>query len=347
MQAVMKLGVGDGHVGLREVPEPSPGPGQVVLAVQAAGICGTDIHILHGEFRASPPVVMGHEVSGIVAGLGAGVTRIQEGMRVTTETYFSTCGTCHLCREGRPNLCPERRSIGSAVDGGFTSYLVVPEANVHRLPDSLSFEEGALVEPLACVVHGVLDVPRLRPEDLVVIAGPGAIGLLTLQIVRAAGGRAIVLGTAADAHRLALARELGADETLVADEPELRDRVLARSGGRGADLVYECSGAGAAAQQLLDLVRRGGHYAQIGLFGRPVAWDLDAICYKELTLSGSNASIPSAWHRALALLEAGQVRTKPLISAVYPLVHWREAFDLVESRAALKVLLSPVGETGT
>lgn len=341
MKAVVKTAPGAGNVSLEDVREPEPGPGQVLIAVQAAGICGTDIHIYHDEYRSAPPVVLGHEVAGRVIGVGEGVADVAEGARVTTETYFSTCNVCRFCREGRPNLCPQRRSIGSAVNGGFTSLLVVPARNIHPLPESLSFQEGALVEPLACVVHGALDAPRPRPGDLAVVAGPGAIGLLTLQVVRAAGARVMMLGTAGDAHRLELARTLGAEATFVVERDDFRAAIEERSGGLGADLVYECSGAGAAARDLLLLVRRGGQYAQIGLFGKPVAWDLDQICYKELTVTGSNASVPAAWTRALDLLAGGAVKAGPLISGMYALDDWRDAFQTVENRTALKTLLAP------
>jgi L-iditol 2-dehydrogenase len=341
MQAVMKMAPGEGNVSLEDIEEPAPAAGHVLIAVQAAGICGTDIHIYHDEYRSWPPVVLGHEVSGRVVALGDGVTTVTEGARVTTETYFSTCGVCRFCHEGRINLCPQRRSIGSAVNGGFTSLLVVPARNVHPLPEGLSFRAGALVEPLACVVHGVLDAPRVRPGDLAVVAGPGAIGLLTLQVLRAAGARVIMLGTASDAHRLDLARTLGAEQTFMVDCDDFRAAIEERTAGLGADLVYECSGAGPAARDLLSVVRRGGQYAQIGLFGKPVAWDLDQICYKELSVSGSNASVPSAWPRALDLLARGQVQVEPLISGIYPLADWREAFETVERRVALKTMLSP------
>ena len=145
MQAVMKTARGEGNVALRELSQPEPGPGQVLLAVRAAGICGTDLHIFHDEYPTQPPVVLGHELAGEVVATGNEVTRVSVRDRVTTETYFHLCGTCRFCRGGQPNLCPERRSIGSGVDGGFAPYVVVPERNVHRLPDTLSFQEAALM----------------------------------------------------------------------------------------------------------------------------------------------------------------------------------------------------------
>lgn len=344
MKAVMKVASGVGQVELRDIPEPEVGPGQVKIKVQAAGICGTDLHIYKDEFRSWPPVVLGHEVAGEVVAVGAGAEGVPLGQRVTTETYFSTCGQCRYCRTGRANLCLNRRSIGSAVNGGFTNYVVVPFRNVHPLPDSVDYRAGALTEPLACVVHAVLTTPTVSPGDVAVIAGPGAIGLLTLQVVKAAGATAVVLGTNGDEQRLALAKQLGADYVVNVQQGDAAALVAAiTTEGLGADVVYECSGAGPAAQQLLTLARRGARYVQIGLFGKPVAWDVDQICFRELIVTGSNASVPSAWLRALQLLESGLVRTAPLITADYEVTDWQAAFSGFEQKTAIKTLLIPAG----
>ncbi len=346
MKAVMKVAKGVGNVALRDIPEPSPAARQVLLEVGAAGICGTDLHIFHDEFKTEPPVVLGHELSGRIVAVGSEIDERLLGSRVTTETYFSTCGVCRYCRGGAPNLCFSRRSIGSAVDGGFARYVVVPTANIHVLPDTVDLAAGALSEPLACVVHGVLGTPTTRPGDLAVIAGPGAIGLLTLQVVKAAGATVAVLGTEADKARLGLARSLGADYTFDVGDETFADTLRSLTyGGYGADVVYECSGAGRAAQNLLNLVRRGGRYVQIGLFGKPVSWDADLIPYKELLVTGSNASTPAAWLRALALLAGGKVDTAPLISHRYLLDEWATAFDVFEQKQGVKLLLLPGSET--
>ena len=341
MQAVMKVARGEGQVELREVDEPVAGPGQVLLEVGAAGVCGTDLHIYHDEFATQPPVVMGHEVAGTVVAVGDEVDVPSVGARVTTETYFGTCGACRYCRGGAANLCPARRSIGSAVNGGFARYLVVPANNIHVLPERVSVEAGALTEPLACVAHGVLTRQAARPGELAVIAGPGSIGLLTLQVVKAAGATVAVLGTDNDAARLKLARDLGADYALSVQAEDPAPLLGDLSGGYGADVAYECSGAGPAAAQLLHLVRRGGRFVQIGLFGKAVAWDLDQVCYKELVVTGSNASTPESWLRALALLRSGQVQTEPLISHRYPLHEWREAFETFEAGRGVKLIFAP------
>ncbi len=345
MKAIMKIARGVGNVEVREIDEPQVQPGQVKIHVRAAGLCGTDLHIYKDEFRSWPPVVLGHEVAGEIADIGAGVTGWQLGDRVTTETYFSTCGQCRYCRSGQTNLCLNRRSIGSGVNGGFTDFVVVPARNLHRLPENVDFETGALTEPLACVVHGVTSTPTVSPGDVAVIAGPGAIGLLTLQVVKAAGATVVMLGTDKDDHRLALARDLGADYlvNVQRDDPTELLRGLTVE-GLGADVVYECSGAGPAASQLLELVRRRGRYVQIGLFGKSIAWDLDQLCYKEIVATGSNASVPSAWLKAVRLIGDGIVKTAPLITHRFPVTEWEKAFATFEDRAGVKAILKPVGE---
>jgi L-iditol 2-dehydrogenase len=341
MKAVMKVAAGKSNVEVRDVAEPSTPTGHVKIEVKAAGVCGTDIHIYHDEFRTCPPVIMGHEVAGEIVELGTGVSDLAVGDRVTSETYFYTCGECGYCRGGRPNLCSERRSIGSAVDGAFTRYLIVPKHNIHRLPDNVDFLAGALTEPLACIVHGALELPKLTPGDLAVVAGPGAIGLLTLQVLKSAGAKVIVLGTDADEQRMRFARELGANDAINVQRENPVELLNDLTGGVGADIVYECSGAGSAAQMLLSLVRKQGQYAQVGLFGKPVSWDLEQVCYKELTVTGSNASVPSAWPKALKLMAEGQVQTGPLVTGVFPITAWHEAFETVVLRRGVKAVLQP------
>lgn len=342
MRAVRKLAPGPGHVELVEVPEPRPPAGHAVVAVRAAGICGTDLHILHDEFPTVPPVTLGHEVTGEVVELGAGVDGWAVGDRVVTETYYAVCGVCEGCRGGRPNLCPSRRSIGSKVDGGFAELLEVPAANLHRLPEGLSFRAAALTEPLACTVYA-LDRVAIRPGEWVVVSGPGPMGLLAAQVAAASGGRVIVLGLSADRHRLKIAATLGAELTLdvqALGQAAAVEQLLEVTGG-GAQVVAECAGAAGSAGLLLDLVRRGGRYAQIGLYGRTATVDLDTVCYKDLTVTGTNASIPATWPRALELLGRGVVDGAAVVSQVFGLERWQEAFATLQAGAGMKLLLSP------
>lgn len=341
MQGVAKLAPGDGHVGLLDVPIPALQVGHVLIEVKAAGVCGTDIHIYHGEYASNPPVIMGHEVAGLVAAVGDGVTNCQVGDRVTCETYFSVCNRCDFCRAGLPNLCPQRKSIGSGVHGGFTQYVLVPAHNIHHLPANLDLIAGALSEPLTCCVHA-LERTHVEPGETVVVSGPGAIGLLMAQVVKAAGAQVVVLGTAADDARLALAKTLGADHIVNVTTEDAPQILADLTAGVGADVVFECAGVAASAQSCLNLVRRRGRYGQVGLFGKPITWNLDLVCYKEIEVHGSFAHLPSAWRKALKLLATGQVQTRPLVSAILPITEWQAAFAAFERHDGLKIVLTPV-----
>jgi L-iditol 2-dehydrogenase len=341
MLALRKLALGETRLELQEVPEPEPRPGHVVLEVAAAGICGTDVHIRHDEYRSEPPVTLGHEVAGTIAALGEGVEGWRVGQRVVTETYFSVCGACGYCRSGRPNLCARRRSIGSFEDGGFAPRLLTPAHNLHALPDGLAFPEAALVEPLACVVRGLLELNRLDAGDRVAITGPGPIGLLALQVAKAAGARAVMLGTAADGARLELAARLGADGVLTVEAADGLAQTVDEMLGGPADVAIECSGAAPAAGLLLRLVRKAGRFVQVGLYGKPIALDMDQVCFKELVVSGSFATAPTSWPRALALAGSGAVSLAAIVGATFALRDWERAFEAVEARIPGKVLLVP------
>jgi L-iditol 2-dehydrogenase len=341
VKGLMKTAPGAGNLAVRDLPEPAAGPGQVVIEVAATGICGTDIHIERGEYACRPPVVLGHEVAGRIAEVGAGVTGWRTGDRVTTETYFSTCGQCRACLSGHINLCPQRQSIGTHVNGGFTRYLLVPAAKLHHLPDHVDDTSAALTEPLACCVHGVLELAGVTPGDVAVLSGPGAIGLLCMQVAKSAGATLVVVGTASDEGRLALARRLGADHTVVVgqDDPDALVRDLTE--GTGADLVIETAGAAPSVAQCLRLVRRGGTFCQVGLFEAPITFDYNLIPMHEIRLIGSFAQIPSSWTRALALLADGKVQTAPLVTSHRPITAWSEAFGAFFTRQECKMVLTP------
>jgi L-iditol 2-dehydrogenase len=326
---VTKLAPGRGNVAVAERPEPSPTPGHVVLEVVATGICGTDLHIHDDEYVSVPPVTMGHEVSGVVAELGAGVDEDWRGARVVTETYFSTCGECAFCRAGRINLCPHRRSIGTHVDGGFARLVHVPVRGLHRIPEWLDGRAAAMTEPLACCCNALLDPSRIDDGGAVVVVGPGPMGLLAAQVARASGGRVHVRGTPRDEVRLEAARALGF-ETSTSDDGPL-----------DVDVAVECSGAAAGMAFALESVRRGGRYVQIGLAGKDVTVPFDLVCYHELTITSGFASTPTSWRRALELIESRSVELEPLLSEVLPLAEWERAFAATRSGAGIKYVLVP------
>jgi L-iditol 2-dehydrogenase len=326
---VTKLAPGRGNVGLAERDEPRVTAGHVVLDVAAAGICGTDLHIEDGEYASRPPVTMGHEVSGVVAALGAGVAEEWGGARVVTETYFSTCGRCAWCTSGRINLCPERRSIGSFADGGFAPRLLVPARNLHRIPDWLDARTASMTEPLACCCQS-LPLGSVAAGDSVLVVGPGPVGLLAAQVARAAGGDVHVRGTPRDAARLEAAAALGFGVSTTDD------------GDAGEfDVVIECSGHEAGMTFAFESARRGARYVQIGLAGKPVSVPFDLTCFKELTITSGNASTPASWERGLDLIEQRRVDLGALLSEAVPLEEWEQAFAATRSGAGTKYVLVP------
>jgi L-iditol 2-dehydrogenase len=342
MIAIRTIARGVGHIELQEVPEPHPGDDQVIIEVHAAGICGTDLHIYLDEFETKPPVTIGHELAGVIVELGRSVEGWKVGDRVTTETYFSTCGKCLDCRRGRRNLCLYRRSIGSKQDGAFAQYLLTPASNLHRVPDELDLESAALTEPLACTVHGVLETAGVQAGDNVVLTGPGPIGLLAMQLAKIAGASVMMIGTHVDIERLKLAKLLGADAAINVEEvDDLGGAVKEVFGTDGADLVIECSGAAPAAKTLIEVARRGARFCQMGLYGKPITFDQDAVCYKELVVTGSNASVTSAWPKALKLLKEKKVDALGLVTHRFGITEWDKALEVVRNKEGVKVMLKP------
>jgi L-iditol 2-dehydrogenase len=344
MKALVKYARGEGNMEIREIPEPSPGANQVQIEVKAAGICGSDIHIYHDEIDIpmNPPFVVGHEFCGVIAAVGPGVSNWQIGDRVTSETAFSVCERCAYCRNGHYNLCKERKAIGFWFDGAFTNYVIVPEKRVHRLPDNVDFISGALCEPLSIVTHGVIELSHVEAGDTVLVSGVGAIGLLAAQVARAEGARVILSGTSLDVGRFELAKSLGFEALVNIEEQDLHDIINKTTEGMGVDVVLECSGAPEAARMGLDAIKKQGVYAQIGLFGKPFELNFERIAYKELRVSGSFSQIWTAWNISLRLLERGIVQTRPLVTDIFPLSQWEQAFSRFESKQGVKVVLKPV-----
>jgi L-iditol 2-dehydrogenase len=340
VKALRKLSSADEHLELVEVPEPKPEPGWVVLEVTYAGICGTDLHIAHNHFPSWPPVTLGHEFTGRVATLGAEVDGWSAGERVVCEPHSLACGRCHLCRRGHAELCPHKRSPGWGIDGGMAERVAVPAHLLHRVPDPVGDLAAALCEPTAIAVTAIERTP-VEPGSTVVVLGPGAVGLLAAMVARACGaGRTVVVGRASSRPRLELAGRLGL-ETWDASQADVAGRAFEVTGGRGVDLVLECSGSASAVAAGIAALRRRGRLCVLGMSGHPtlaVPWDL--AMQRALDVSFSLSSSWSSWDSALALLATGAVDPTPL-ATVFPLTGWQDAFAAIAGRAAVKALLDP------
>jgi L-iditol 2-dehydrogenase len=348
MKALMKVALGPEGVMIQDTAEPQPKPNEVKIKVHAAGICGTDLHILHDEWKVNMPVVMGHEYSGVVAEVGSEVTGFRPGDRVVSLASMETCGRCRHCYEGVLHVCDQRLSLGSGVNGVFAEYTVIPEHLVLKLPDDITLDEAALCEPLACCVRAVLERGSVKAGDYVLISGPGPIGQLCMQLAIASGGRVVVTGTSADRDRLRLAAEMGAMKTIVVDEEDTAEVVKEVTRGAGFDVAFECAGVAASLDSCLHLLRKRSLFVQMALFGtlfgRTIEFNPDLFMTKEILVTYSFASARSSWPLAFRLLQNKQVNVLALTSGKFPLDDWEKAFHMVINKEGYKVLLDPCAD---
>lgn len=342
MKALVKTALGFGNLEIQDKPEPKPGKDQIKIEVKYAGICGSDIHTYEGHYRVAVPVTLGHEFSGEVVEIGENVTEFKLGDRVTSETTFYICGECEFCRTKDYNLCNHRKGLGTQQDGGFTNYLIARKESVHLLPENVDFKSAAMTEPLACTHHAV-EKTEVRDGDVVVVIGPGPIGLLTAQVAKSRGARVVITGLTNDQVRLDKAKEIGIDYVVNIQEVGLKDFVNDLTNGYGADIVYECSGAIPAAKQGLDILRKKGQYCQVGIFAQSeIPFDLEKIIQKEIRVVGSRSQKPADWSASLELMNKGLVDAKSLVTHEYNITEWDKAYESIKSGEAIKVLLTPV-----
>jgi len=305
---------------LREVPIPAPGAGEVLVRVRACAVCGSDVHGIDGSTgRRQPPVIMGHEAAGEIASLGEGVAGWKAGDRVTFDSTVY-CGECDACRAGAVNLCANRRVLGVSCgeykrDGAFAEYIAVPQRILYPLPERVSFEEAAMVEPLSIACHAMTRV-KIPEGGRVLVVGVGTIGLLALQVARSLGaGRLIALDV--DEARLALAREQGA-QALDSRNPEALNQVLQLTGGAGVDVAVDCTGIGATADLAIRSVKLNGAVVLVGNLAQTIDFPLQLVVTRQLSLFGSCASA-GEYPMCLNMIASGQVDVKKMISKTVPL----------------------------
>ncbi len=320
---------------LREVPTPEPGPGEVRIKVEYATICGTDVHIVAGEYFSRPPVILGHEFSGRVEKLGAGVASVKVGDLVTVEPH-KYCRVCKYCKTGREHLCIDKQAYGSYYNGGFAQYAVVPENTAYPVPDSVTPREAALAEVLGCCIHG-LDQVAVRQGDVVAILGCSSVGMLFIKLARRAGAAQIIVSEPNEERRGASAG-YGAD---VAVHPlDLQDALDAATDGLGPDVVIECSGVPAATEQAIAIAGKGANILVFGVAppGRTIAVEPNHLFKKELSLFASNIN-PFTHYRAVQMLPTLDIGS--LVTHIFPLAKINDALDLATRGIGFKIAIEP------
>ena len=330
-------------VELREIPVPAVGEGEVLLEVGAVSVCGSDVHQAHKthSWPVNVPVVLGHEFGGTVARIGRGVRGFREGDRVVSETAAEICGECLLCRTGRYNLCPSRKGFGYGIDGAMAQWVRVPARCLHRIPDSLPFDIACLCEPHAVAYQSMCVNSVIHPGDLVVVLGPGPIGLLCARMAALSGADPlIVAGVTADAPRLETARRLGATRTVDLQQEDL-DEVVRGYSAIGADLVCDATGASRPLEAALRLTRPDGQVIKVGWSPDAIALDMNPLVQRNIRLQGSFSHNYPVWERVIHLLNRGLTMPEAIVGMRAPLQNWREAFDAMHDRRVIKSVLLP------
>ena len=325
------------EIDLREIRED-----EVLLKVEACGICGTDVHIYHGDKGSAevvPPVILGHELAGIVEQIGSRVSTVKVGDHVTVDPNIY-CGKCHYCKIGKKHLCENLYAIGVNRNGGFAEKCIVPETQCYKLRDDTPIRYGAMAEPLACCIHGI-DLADIRAGDTVCVIGGGAIGLLMLQLARQAGASKVILSAPGELkHKVGL--ELGADAVIDPRAEDLQQRIQEELGQPGADVVIECVGTELSVTQAFSIAKRG---TKVLLFSVPkpgatFPLDLSEVYQKELKICGSFIN-PDTQGHAVEMINNGRIRLDPIITHSYPVEQLEEGIKKQMSKDSIKVIIEP------
>jgi len=330
---------------MADLPVPQPAPQEVLIRVEACGICGSDVHGYDGSSgRRIPPIVMGHEAAGTIESVGSAVSNFHKGDRVTFDSTIY-CGECDYCRQGLMNLCGHREVLGVSTSefrraGAFADYVVVPARVLYALPASVSFAEAAMVEPLAVAVHAVA-VSHIEKGSTAMVVGAGMIGLLVLQSLKEAGCSQIIVSDIDDT-RLKLARDLGATATINAKTSDPVAEIKKLTNGAGVDTALEAVGSTPTIKAAIESVKRGGTVTLIGNIAPTVEIPLQAVVSRQIRLQGSAASA-GEYPQAIDLIARGAVTVKPLITAVAPLEDGAQWFTRLHNREAnlMKIVLNP------
>jgi len=341
--------LGPGVLELKEVQRPYPNKGEVLVKVKACCVGAADVRI----YRADPvqfgmissyvPFILGAEGAGEVEEVGEEVSNLKPGDKVVAELTKSACEKCFFCRTGYHFLCSDARLMGRGSDGLFAEYFKTSAKFLHKIPTNVSFEEAAVTEDLAVVVNALTENTIIQPGDFVVILGPGPIGLLSVQVAKAIGaGMVMIAGLKNDKPRLEMAHKIGADMSINIDEEQIIERVKSLTRGRGADVVIEASGSPYAVEQAIELVRKQGKIIAIGITKDQninVPWH--KITLKSISIIGSLGHRWTSWEKALNFISMKKVNVLPLITHKFSLEDWKQAFESLERKEAIKPLIIP------
>jgi L-iditol 2-dehydrogenase len=336
--AVVNFAPEKGSVEIREIAVPIIGDDDVLLEVVNVGVCGSDLHQWTADhsWPVNYPVVLGHEFGGLIAALGKNVSVWKEGDRVVSETAAIINPNSPMSKTGLYNLDPDRKGFGYGVNGAMTRYVRVPARCLHRVPTHLSFEEACLTEPCCVAYNSVAVNSSVKPGDRVIVIGPGTIGILCAAVARICGAEVAVVGLESDKLRLDIAKQYGC-ETIIGDATEwAKDR-----DGLGADLIVDAAGASITLKMALQWVRPNGQITKVGWGPQPLGFSLDPLVQKNVTLKGSFSHNWPIWERVIALLASGSLNVKPIISGVWAIDQWKEAFEKMHHGEVVKSVLKP------
>ncbi len=326
---------------IEEVPTPSPGPGEVLVKVAACGVCHTDLHYIdHGTptFK-KPPLILGHEVSGTIAGPGPDAGGFQEGDRVLLPAVL-TCGQCEMCRSGRENICYHMIMPGNHVDGGYAEYVVAPAKDIFHLPEEIPLVEGAIIaDAITTPYHAVVNRARVAPGDWVVVLGCGGIGLNVVQMAAALGARVIAVDIAD--QKLVWAERLGAAVTLNPQQVERLDKEVRRITGGGADIAIEAIGKAATQEQAFACLRTGGRLVMVGYSPEKMSLNAGRVMFREMEIVGSLGCRPVDYPRVIEMARQGRIKVAELVTHKFSLDEINQAFEVLRAGEALRAVVVP------
>jgi 6-hydroxycyclohex-1-ene-1-carbonyl-CoA dehydrogenase len=326
---------------VQEVPDPTPGPGELLVRVAACGVCHTDLHYIdHGTptFK-KPPLILGHEISGTVAGLGAGVSGWQPGDRVLLPAVYG-CGQCPACRNGRENICERMVMFGNNVDGGYAEFVVAPSRDVHRLPERIPLVEGAIIaDALTTPYHAVVHRGRVQAGDQVAVFGCGGIGLNLVQVAAAFGARVTAVDLSEE--KLEWARRLGAAATVHPPQVERVDKAVRELTGGGANVAFEAIGLPQTQEQAFACLRTGGRLVLVGFAGEAMRLDGGRAMFREMEIVGSLGCRSIDYPRVISLVEQGRLRLAELVTARFPLAEINQAFETLRQGKGVRSVVTP------